>query len=309
MKTIKILKVLEVQGNELNKIWRSPMQKIIVENFEGFYIDTFEKINWKLYENKEISGFYMSQSKGFNWLQWDGKNDIIIINDQVKSPIVDTNTTPNILQQKDATKNIKILKVEKVSGNELNKSWRSPMQKIFVENIEGFYIDTFEKVNWKLYENQEIEDFYITNSSGYQWLRASEKGIKIISGLPNHTDNYSDFRNKYPAEHRTEDGHWVRSRAEVIIDNALFNYKLAHAYEKKLPVAEDLYSDFFIPNGNVYIEFWGMEEDPKYVARKKAKIEIYKKYNFNLIELNDKDIKNLDDYLPNKLLNFGIKVY
>lgn len=72
----------------------------------------------------------------------------------------------------------------------------------------------------------------------------------------------------------------VRSRAEVIIDNALHDYKLAHAYERKLPIEEELYSDFFIPTENVYIEFWGMEDDPEYAQRKKAKIEIYKKYDF-----------------------------
>lgn len=120
------------------------------------------------------------------------------------------------------------------------------------------------------------------------------------------TDN---FREKFPATFRTKDGHMVRSRAEVIIDNALYDYKLAHAYERKLPIEENLYSDFFIPTENVYIEFWGMEEDPKYAERKKAKIEIYKKYDFKLIELNDCDISNLDDYLPKKLLKFNIKVY
>ena len=120
------------------------------------------------------------------------------------------------------------------------------------------------------------------------------------------TDN---FREKFPATFRTKDGHMVRSRAEVIIDNALYDYKLAHAYERKLPIEEDLYSDFFIPTENVYIEFWGMEDDPKYAERKKVKIEIYKKYDFKLIELNDSDISNLDDYLPKKLLKFNIKVY
>jgi hypothetical protein len=118
-----------------------------------------------------------------------------------------------------------------------------------------------------------------------------------------------NFREKFPATFRTKDGHMVRSRAEVIIDNALYDYKLAHAYERKLPIEEDLYSDFFIPTENVYIEFWGMEEDPKYAERKKFKIEIYKKYDFKLIELNDSDISNLDDYLPKKLLKFNIKVY
>jgi hypothetical protein len=118
-----------------------------------------------------------------------------------------------------------------------------------------------------------------------------------------------NFREKFPATLRTKDGHMVRSRAEVIIDNALYDYKLAHAYERKLPIEEDLYSDFFIPTENVYIEFWGMEDDPKYAERKKVKIEIYKKYDFKLIELNDSDISNLDDHLPKKLLKYGIKVY
>ena len=118
-----------------------------------------------------------------------------------------------------------------------------------------------------------------------------------------------NFREKFPATLRTKDGHMVRSRAEVIIDNALYDYKLAHAYERKLPIEEDLYSDFFIPTENVYIEFWGKEDDPKYAERKKVKIEIYKKYDFKLIELNDSDISNLDDHLPKKLLKYGIKVY
>jgi hypothetical protein len=118
-----------------------------------------------------------------------------------------------------------------------------------------------------------------------------------------------NFRDKFPATIRTKDGHMVRSRAEVIIDNALYDYKLAHAYERKLPIEEDLYSDFYIPSENVYIEFWGLENDPKYLERKKVKLEIYRKYDFKLIELTDEDILNLDDNLPKKLLKFGIKVY
>lgn len=130
---------------------------------------------------------------------------------------------------------------------------------------------------------------------------------QTIKEAPKTTND--NFREKFPATFRTKDGHMVRSRAEVIIDNALYDYKLAHAYERKLPIEENLYSDFFIPTENVYIEFWGMEDDPKYAERKKAKIDIYKKYDFKLIELNDSDISNLDDHLPKKLLKFNIKVY
>jgi len=52
-----------------------------------------------------------------------------------------------------------------------------------------------------------------------------------------------------------------------------------------------------------------LEDDPKYQDRKQKKIEIYKKYNFNLIQLTDKEIQNLDDVLPRELLKQGIQTY
>ena len=125
----------------------------------------------------------------------------------------------------------------------------------------------------------------------------------------NVSEGKTNFRTKFPGTHRTKDGHFVRSRGEVIIDDALYFYGVIHAYERKLPVEEDVYCDFFIPSEGVYIEYWGMESDPKYAERKEKKLEIYKKYDFNLIELDDKDIANLDDNLPRKLLKYNIKVY
>ena len=120
----------------------------------------------------------------------------------------------------------------------------------------------------------------------------------------------NDIRKKYDTlEYRTEDGHYVRSKAELIIDNWLYNKAIVHAYEKKLPTEENLLSDFYIPQKNIYIEYWGYENEDKYLKRKKIKQKIYKKYDFNLKELNDSDIQNLDDTLPKLLLKFGIKSY
>lgn len=117
------------------------------------------------------------------------------------------------------------------------------------------------------------------------------------------------FREKFEAKHRSADGHYVRSRAEMLIDNWLYMSEIVHAYERKLPIEEDAYCDFYLPVGKVYIEFWGMENDEKYAERKKAKLDIYNKYGFHLIELVDADIQNLDDILPKKLLKFGIQAY
>jgi hypothetical protein len=125
----------------------------------------------------------------------------------------------------------------------------------------------------------------------------------------NDDDDMLGFRDKFPAKHRTADGHLVRSKAEMLIDNWLYMAGIVHAYERKLPIEETLYCDFYIPTGKVYIEYWGYEDDSKYIVRKKIKQEIYKKYNLNLIELNDSDVLLLDDVLPKYLLKYGVSAY
>jgi hypothetical protein len=76
------------------------------------------------------------------------------------------------------------------------------------------------------------------------------------------------FREKFEAKLRTADGHYVRSRAEMLIDNWLYMSEIVYAYERKLPVEEDVYCDFYLPVGKVYIEYWGLENDKRYAARR-----------------------------------------
>lgn len=114
----------------------------------------------------------------------------------------------------------------------------------------------------------------------------------------------NDFRNKFPATIISEDGHRVRSKAEKIIDDWLYHKGIVHAYERRVPIEEEIYCDFFIPIGQkVWIEFWGIEEE-KYAKRKILKKQFYQKNKKNLIELNDKDIERLDDVMPIKLRPF-----
>lgn len=87
-----------------------------------------------------------------------------------------------------------------------------------------------------------------------------------------------------------------------------FTEDIAYAYEKRVPIKEDTYCDFYIPKGKVYVEFWGYEDDEAYLKRKEKKIELYKKYNLNLIEIDNGTISNLDDYLPKELLKFGVSL-
>jgi hypothetical protein len=133
------------------------------------------------------------------------------------------------------------------------------------------------------------------------------KGESTIISEPEPQYNAADnpgFRDKFEAKLRTIDGHLVRSKSEVIIDNWLYQFRIAHAYERKLPVAE-VYCDFYLPDGNVYIEYWGLDSDV-YKKRREKKVQIYEQNNYNLIELDDNDICNLDDVLPRKLRDNGI---
>lgn len=152
-------------------------------------------------------------------------------------------------------------------------------------------IETIQSVQGNIIESNEESDL-----TGKE---VEPKALKSSSG----------FREKFEAKYRTTDGHYVRSRAELLIDNWLYMSEIVHAYERKLPVEEDLYCDFYLPIGKVYIEYWGLENDEKYMERKKAKLDIYSKYGFKLIELENSDIQNLDDILPKKLLKFGIQAY
>ena len=69
-----------------------------------------------------------------------------------------------------------------------------------------------------------------------------------------------------------------------------------------------MYCNFYIQTKKIYIEYWGLEDNPEYVERKNIKLKKYESEELNLIEIHDKEINNLDDILPKKLIKFGIKI-
>ena len=139
------------------------------------------------------------------------------------------------------------------------------------------------------------------------WLKSQkEEKKKSPDYKPTQIDQENrDFRSKFPATIRTLDGHLVRSKSEKIIDDWLYNHKIAHAYERMVPIeSADVYCDFFLPyDKKVWIEFWGLD-NKKYLKRKEIKKKFYSENNKILIELTEKDIEILDDVLPKKLMKF-----
>ena len=82
-------------------------------------------------------------------------------------------------------------------------------------------------------------------------------------------------------EFKCLDGHIVKSKAEREIDNFFYNNDINHVYEAKYihPVTKKMAApDFFIPEKNLYIEYFGLE-DPDYLRNKEEKIEMYSSDN------------------------------
>ena len=98
-----------------------------------------------------------------------------------------------------------------------------------------------------------------------------------------------------------DDGHRVRSKAEQQIDNWLYHHGVLHAYETAIPGAKRCDFEIPRPGGSIYIEYWGMNTKA-YLKDKQNKQKIYRDNNLSLIELEAKDLKQLDQILTKALL-------
>lgn len=190
-----------------------------------------------------------------------------------------------------------------ISGWSITKLGMTVGGRQFEEDTRG---NTYVKWPETILQNKSLQEVF--HPAPIE--KEIQKPIEVITQPTTKTEPTQDYREKWEAKHRTLDGHYVRSISEMTIDNLLYQYGLAHAYERKIFVGdEEVLSDFYLPAGKVYIEFWGMEGDEKYNERKRKKIEFYTKNEIPLIQLHSKDILNLDDVLQKALKNYGIKVY
>ena len=139
--------------------------------------------------------------------------------------------------------------------------------------------------------------------------KTSTKKTEPKSKTTTKTASKAEPKSKVEAQKelfRTKSGHLVRSKSEVIIADYLYGEEICFAYEKRLPIETEARCDFYVPACSAYIEYWGVQSDEterkKYEKRKKEKIALYKKHTLNLIEIDDKNIKNLEDFLQKELL-------
>lgn len=97
---------------------------------------------------------------------------------------------------------------------------------------------------------------------------------------------------------RTSSGIRVRSKAERRIAELLDSCCIPYRYEHPITIdGIKLHPDFFLPNEDVYIEFWGMPRYGKYYRTMKKKKHLYSKHGIKVIHLYPKDMSKLEKRL------------
>ncbi len=105
------------------------------------------------------------------------------------------------------------------------------------------------------------------------------------------------------------DGHTFTSSAAVEVCQWLYLLGLTHATNRALGGHEDYVCDFYLPVFGVYIDIWYASEKPHDLSERLAKHEWCNEHQITLIELQESEIANIDELLPERLEELGIHVY
>ena len=104
---------------------------------------------------------------------------------------------------------------------------------------------------------------------------------------------------------RTTDNVVVQSQGEKRIGDWLSQNKIEYIYDERYRIAGDLSirPDFYLPEFDLYIEYWGMQEQD-YLARKREKKFLYQRAGKKLISLDWRDLENIEAVLAEKLSRY-----
>ena len=111
-------------------------------------------------------------------------------------------------------------------------------------------------------------------------------------------------KRKKPFSFKCIDGHIVKSKGELIIDNQLYRLAIQHEYESIIKIhGNRIKTDWYLPKFNIYIEYWGYY-GKDYEKRKEEKIILYQKGKIKLISIEDIMFTDIYANLDNELERF-----
>lgn len=118
--------------------------------------------------------------------------------------------------------------------------------------------------------------------------KQEEKDKLIIENddLQSVNEEIADYRRMYPATIRCKDGHYVRSNNEKTIDDRLYEKRVFHEYETRYKAIDGqaYYPDFYLPDADVFIEYFGVSENQEKNNKKRKLFMQDNKHSFEFIE-------------------------
>ncbi|PLW82167.1 hypothetical protein CWI75_10265 [Kineobactrum sediminis] len=108
-------------------------------------------------------------------------------------------------------------------------------------------------------------------------------------------------------ECRGIDGHHPGTCLQAAVCDWLYFAQQAHALKRALPVEEELYADFYLPAGRVYIDCWEDGAPAAQLAAWLRNKEVYASLDLRHLEIKAGDAEYLDEVLGRGLLAFGIR--
>ena len=157
-------------------------------------------------------------------------------------------------------------------------------------------------------ENENSGTFYVV------WPQAVAQDSQLVEQLQLTA---TIFRNPqspadgdlFAAEQGYEgvDGHHHDSQLKLQVCHWLYLAGIAHGVNRRLPVEEELFADFYLPAHHVYIECW--DDTGAGLTRRMGRREVYQRYGFPVIDIEVADAEHLDEVLTRELRKLGIRVY
>lgn len=148
-------------------------------------------------------------------------------------------------------------------------------------------IDEFKNINQKQIAIKDIK-YLLNKKTEYLKDKEIETPEPIIENddFQDISEEIADYRRMYPATIRCKDGHYVRSNNEKTIDDRLYEKRIFHEYETRYKAkdGQSYYPDFYLPDANVFIEYFGVSENQEKNNKKRKLFLQDNDYKFEFIE-------------------------
>ncbi len=172
-----------------------------------------------------------------------------------------------------------------------NKGHMEMLMNKIKEAVQSF--DNVINLN-KNYENKE-------SISLFDEIKR-EKGIQVKAGEIMERSGYAE------PSFKTKTGHLVKTRAEMMLANFLFDNNLLFQYNAVATWADkdDFRASFYIPKLDLYIDHHPYDYLKEYQKVMKTKIKQYEKHKKKHIYISSEDEKNIEDAIRLKMKPYAI---